>query len=452
MRHNINALTPQQVESLRNGVAAMKARPAADPTSWTFQAAIHWVNGVPTNPLHRQCQHGTVHFLTWHRGYVYFFERILRAASGDPELTLPYWNWTDQPALPEVYRIPGDATNPLYDNTRFINDGSTLPSPVVSDDLDTALALTDFWPPASFSSSLEGSPHGSVHVLTGVNMGSFATAALDPIFWLHHCNIDRNWDRWLNQGGGRVDPSDSAFLNQTFSYADETGATITLRVSDMLYSSQLGYRYDDTPNPPGAATAALAAAGGGRRGVEPPEPRVVASSAAGAQAVQAEAKTLGFRAETVTLGFVPEGQPALRAAADAAKPDQPGKILVRISDLRFAAPPAFTYEVLLNAPEGDITAEAARRHHVGTVNFFSGHGADHGHEDGGTRNQTFDATRTVARLGEAGLWKDEPLRVTLRPITAEPPEGREAEARRRAEESAAKAEISYGKIDLLVVE
>jgi hypothetical protein len=22
---------------------------------------------------------------------------------------------------------------------------------------------------------------------------------LDPIFWLHHCNIDRIWDSWLAQ-------------------------------------------------------------------------------------------------------------------------------------------------------------------------------------------------------------------------------------------------------------
>jgi hypothetical protein len=32
------------------------------------------------------------------------------------------------------------------------------------------------------------------------------TAAQDPIFWLHHANIDRLWERWLQLGGGRANP------------------------------------------------------------------------------------------------------------------------------------------------------------------------------------------------------------------------------------------------------
>ena len=30
-------------------------------------------------------------------------------------------------------------------------------------------------------------------------MGAFETAGLDPLFWLHHANIDRLWEVWLNQ-------------------------------------------------------------------------------------------------------------------------------------------------------------------------------------------------------------------------------------------------------------
>ena len=41
-------------------------------------------------------------------------------------------------------------------------------------------------------------------------MGDPLTAAQDPIFWLHHANIDRLWNHWLQQGGGRADPTDSA--------------------------------------------------------------------------------------------------------------------------------------------------------------------------------------------------------------------------------------------------
>jgi Common central domain of tyrosinase/Polyphenol oxidase middle domain len=233
----------------------MKALPASDPRSWRFQANIHGTLDPASNPLFNQCEHGTLLFLAWHRGYLYYFERILRWAAGDPELTLPYWDWTTAPALPDPYRTPASPSNPLYDATRMINDGSALPPDVVVDDLNTALNFVPFPPNGSigFSPSLEGSPHGAVHVLVGGNMGSVPTAANDPIFWLHHGNMDRIWDRWLNLGGGRLNPSDAAFLDTPYSFADETGGTVTVKVRDIISSLQLGYRYDDVPNPPNAA-------------------------------------------------------------------------------------------------------------------------------------------------------------------------------------------------------
>ena len=45
-------------------------------------------------------------------------------------------------------------------------------------------------------SSLE-SPHNSVHVALGWPMTSVAVAAFDPAFWLHHCNVDRIYEGYL---------------------------------------------------------------------------------------------------------------------------------------------------------------------------------------------------------------------------------------------------------------
>src|ERR1700760_2564998 len=79
------------IESYRRGVDVMMQRPMTDKTSWLFQAAIH---GLPEDaiteqlkPLKsywQQCPHGNYFFLSWHRMYLHFFERILRKASGDP--------------------------------------------------------------------------------------------------------------------------------------------------------------------------------------------------------------------------------------------------------------------------------------------------------------------------------------------------------------------------------
>ena len=46
------------------------------------------------------CQHQGWFFLPWHRMYLYFFERIVRAAvveaGGPADFALPYWNY-DKP-------------------------------------------------------------------------------------------------------------------------------------------------------------------------------------------------------------------------------------------------------------------------------------------------------------------------------------------------------------------
>ena len=58
-------------------IAAMKALPATNPCSWAAQAAIHAPGFMGAGP----CDHGTM-FWSWHRMYLYWFERIIRQKSG----------------------------------------------------------------------------------------------------------------------------------------------------------------------------------------------------------------------------------------------------------------------------------------------------------------------------------------------------------------------------------
>jgi len=59
----------------------------------------------------------------------------LRAASGDPYLTLPYWNYTlpSERTIPLPYRQPADGTNPLYVANRdaTMNAGGSAPASAV---------------------------------------------------------------------------------------------------------------------------------------------------------------------------------------------------------------------------------------------------------------------------------------------------------------------------------
>jgi hypothetical protein len=277
-RHNIASLNPDgpEIASLRRGIAVMMSRPATDPTSWIYQANMHATVDTPALQLWNQCQHASFYFFPWHRMYMYYLERILRAASGDPNLTLPYWNYSDPPPqggpdprqLPLPYRSPANsATNPLFVAARSaaLNSGGRLPASAV--DYASAFNFINFDAasgsgPSSFggptvmhhdtggdSGALESTPHNVVHSVIGGWMGDPTLAARDPLFYLHHVNIDRLWGRWLKQGGGRQDPvGDPQWMNQAFSFFDENGQKVTLTSKDVLDTfGQLSYCYDDDP-------------------------------------------------------------------------------------------------------------------------------------------------------------------------------------------------------------
>src|SRR3979490_3552259 len=87
-----------------------------DTSSWWFQANIHDLPDEELAKLRaferfwRQCPHKNHFFLRWHRAYLYFFERIVRKASGDADFTLPYWPYDDplQASLPAAFAPDAD--------------------------------------------------------------------------------------------------------------------------------------------------------------------------------------------------------------------------------------------------------------------------------------------------------------------------------------------------------
>lgn len=266
----------------------LKRDPAKDPTSWGFQAAMHGSYApVPSGATWNQCQHQTWYFLPWHRMYVYYFEQIVRAAiveaGGPSDWALPYWNY-GQPypsnTLPLPFRtptLPDGTNNPLYvaapRRVDAYNKGSQLDprvtsSAVAMDPNHTNFSLPKGSPigssfggsptafshfgPFQYSGQLELQPHNAIHsTLGGRPIGSCQggwmsdpnCAAQDPIFWLHHANIDRLWVQWINLGGGRQDPPDGAWLNQQFPFYDVNGKPVSMDPADVLDTTKLGYVY-----------------------------------------------------------------------------------------------------------------------------------------------------------------------------------------------------------------
>jgi len=254
VRPNVNG-SMANLTSYINGVTAMKALPMSDPRNWYYQAAIH---GIPTGsaPDWNTCQHGPVNFFwPWHRMYLYWFERIVRSQSGDPTWALPYWDWQANPTLPAMFQVSGNPALYVSSRAGAINNGSAgvgNQTPGVNNAFGQPIFETPVAGTPLGADELIQQPHNNVHVNVGGCCGwmsNTSTAAKDPIFFLHHANVDRLWNLWLTQSGGQSDPTmDSAWEGMVFSFFDENANPVSMTPCDVLRAAlQLNYSYENEP-------------------------------------------------------------------------------------------------------------------------------------------------------------------------------------------------------------
>ena len=243
-RRDIGNLTANDslITSYAKAVTAMQRLSPSDPRSWTYQAGIHASNTpCPCPTAWNSCEHGTEFFWSWHRMYLCYFEKIVRGMSGDDGWALPYWNWQLESKLPPMFV---DRSSVLYTPNRDPNMNAGSGSLPV---LDCSVALGDL----DYVSAVQDIqiPHGVVHTDVGGWMRDFRTSAQDPIFYFHHSNVDRLWDIWLAQGGGRTDPvADSAWKGKSYTFFDENGHAVTMSDCDVLRAAQeLHYVYEGEP-------------------------------------------------------------------------------------------------------------------------------------------------------------------------------------------------------------
>lgn len=234
------------IPALTDAYRKMQARTESDNRSWIFWGEYHGFNRF-------DCwHHGSVGgqsfafdlFLPWHRAYLHYFEKVIMAENS--QATLPWWDWTSpvshQVGIPASFAAPqsngqpnplatgpvppGFRTNPPR-TQRNPGNPSQLPT---KQTIDGILALSSF---QDFSNQVQNQ-HDRIHGWTGGDMGVIAGSAFDPIFWSHHCMIDRLWYMWqLKHGVDNIPPS---FLGQTL-------APFAVTVRDVLDIRRLGYDY-----------------------------------------------------------------------------------------------------------------------------------------------------------------------------------------------------------------
>ncbi len=412
VRRRLSNWTDQDFSSYRHAVSVMQSRPVTDPTSWIFQANMH---GAPSadgpNAAWRQCQHGTPHFLTWHRMYLYWWERIVRKASGDPAFAIGYWRYDPGDAaslaLPLPFRSP-TVGNPLFSSRNgAINGGAGIPGSAA----DSHFAMLEpqlLAPPSpGFSSSLEGTPHGAVHVQVGGLMGSVPTAARDPIFWTHHTNIDRLWSRWLDNPA-HANPASGPFVTTVFQFVDEDGKPVQMSGKDVLKTvEQLCYRYDDDPMLSNAA---------GRTAARRPNPERVVIESKILSALPEPRHALGAEPSTFKLDLPPAAQETFRAAIGS---EGAQRIVLEFEGASVKGTPDTTYEVYLNLPAGQRAPGINSPHFAGSLAFFGlEEDAEHANHGSVAKSISLNVTPTVAALQKGQAVNANNLAVTVVPVQA----------------------------------
>jgi tyrosinase len=223
-------------------------------------------------------------------------------------------------------------------------------------------------------------------------MGYVPTAAQDPIFWMHHCNIDRLWASWNR--AGNANPTDPAFLNQKFSFAGKNGAAVQMAVGDVMDIDKLNYTYQEfQPAPdhrPIGANLHLNFLQAMSRKAPVPSAKTLASStrfsvAAGRSKASLQPAPAVQRNKVFDLTL---GAPAPGV----------GRYYLVIKDLEMNAQPGGVYQLYLDLPDG-AAATTRDAHFVGFLNFFA---AMPGMSmDSPDRFRSYDISALVSRLGAA---------------------------------------------------
>lgn len=412
------------LEHYAGAVATMKGRDPDDPTSWAYQAAIHGTHSAPLS-LQRQCEHESWFFFPWHRLYLYYFEEIVRKAvvdnGGPDDWALPYWNYGlggENAALPEPFREPAGAGNALFVGGRnpYYNNGGTLPSMLA--DEERALALREFIGNAMFGGGNRGPlrprfagqagvpeirPHGAVHVEIGGWMRDPEAAAQDPIFWLHHANIDRIWAVW-NEREGKANPDENGWLDHSFEFFDAAGDQVARTCGEATETRLLDYTYD--PSPAGTVEEVTPPSQPTPSGEPPSEPKFVG---AGEESVPLVGESV-----EVPVEIEPQAQEEVLESAD---PEDPRHLYLNIEEIRGEKTPSTVYAMYLNLPD-EPSSEDYERRYIGNLAFF---GIERTTEPNG--DEAPHAMRISMEVGDVVRWlRDETdwdrqqLRVCIRPV------------------------------------
>ncbi|MGZ5183066.1 MAG: tyrosinase family protein [Ramlibacter sp.] len=304
-----------------------------------------------------------------------------------------------------MFDIVGDPSGPLFyeqSHARGIRREQPALSAATIDAVSTstilaALAAPDFQTFGSLKSAnhhtmagfsiIEGRPHNSIHRCVGSHDCNFMDAEgfmtnflspVDPIFFLHHANLDRLWDVWTRKQqllGLPVVPSGvelrtdlpdeqkSAEEKNTDYYrwarepmlffVDSEGRQVTkTRAEDYLWTSAFSYDYE-----PGSGEEVVRQAGG------QPRPRAAARRVYAGKVQNRQVRGPQPASATVQLPASVAGQAGTAGAT-----------LVANVTLNFSEMTHDAFVVILNGPDDPSHVEPGSPFYLATISMIGGHG------------------------------------------------------------------------------
>ncbi len=446
------------LDILEFAVMTMKNAAPAPHLEWEFWARMHGSDHQNTLPF-GQCIHESWWFLPWHRAFLVYFERAVRQVSGKPEFTLPYWRWDSDSAgqLPARFCQQGSGLR-IDRNVGGIdlNSGDfQIPSFAIDvrrilDDVrdfsasETTEGFGGRPHPVRSAGRLEGGPHDGIHGCVLGPMQATLTAAEDPIFWLHHCNIDRLWDEWLLAGNDnppddspwmqslRVDhlgnPGLGKFPNGNGDLEDVTTAQV------VTPGDHYDYTYDSIPDSGVALLFDRTTSDAARMArVERPPRREP-------ELIRATRSALFANGKVLTLGVAPVANLRIDAGPvrvplrppPGTKPsalDQavevvskgggvPTAIQIIVNDVSVSTPPGVVLRVFLNQPDASASTDPGASNYIGFIPVFLRSPHHHDEDNAAKRAgaHRFDVTRTVQRLAQSGRLNIEQMELSIVPV------------------------------------
>ncbi|KAK3291535.1 uncharacterized protein B0H64DRAFT_420332 [Chaetomium fimeti] len=171
-RKEWSGLTRPQRAAFISAIHCLNTQPALTPPTKAPGARARYDDFIVTHIDQTPFAHASGLFLPFHRHLIHRFEHALRAPPCGYTGPMPYWDWTTSYTDPRAAEVFDGGPYSLGGNGEF--------------ELDAP-------------GGVPGGVHASGHWQVGLNALDVYASPSDPVFWLHHAQVDRLWTIWQGQ-------------------------------------------------------------------------------------------------------------------------------------------------------------------------------------------------------------------------------------------------------------